>query len=161
MGIEIEKKFLVTALPAGLGPGIEIRQGYILNTPGKVVRIRVKGNQGFLTVKGRTVASVRPEFEYAIPVSDARQMLDLFSDSPVIEKCRHTLVHKGIKWVIDRFYGANQGLVVAEVELSSRDQFFALPPWAGKEVTEDTRYYNASLVQHPYCTWGNTSENQP
>lgn len=161
MGIEIEKKFLVTALPAGLGPGIEIRQGYILNTPGKVVRIRVKGNQGFLTVKGRTVASVRPEFEYEIPVSDARQMLDLFSDSPVIEKCRYTLVHKGIQWVIDRFYGANQGLVVAEVELSSRDQFFALPPWAGKEVTEDTRYYNASLVQHPYRTWGNTSENQP
>ncbi len=157
MAVEIEKKFLVTTLPADLRPGIEICQGYILNTPGKVVRVRIKGNQGYLTVKGRTVAAVRPEFEYEISVSDARQMLDLFCETPVIEKCRHTLEHKGIKWVIDRFYGANQGLVVAEVELSSRDQIIALPPWAGKEVTEDTRYYNANLVHHPFCSWQNTS----
>ncbi len=157
MAVEIEKKFLVTALPADLGPGIDICQGYILNTPGKVVRVRITENQGFLTVKGLTVAAVRPEFEYEIPVSDARQMLDLLCETPVIEKCRHTLDHKGTKWVIDRFYGANQGLVVAEVELSSRDQVFALPPWAGKEVTEDTRYYNASLVHHPFCSWQSTS----
>lgn len=157
MAVEIEKKFLVTALPDGLGPGIDIRQGYILNTPGRVVRVRIRGNQGFLTVKGLTVAAVRPEFEYEIPVSDARRMLDLFCETPVIEKCRHTLYYKGIKWVIDRFFGANQGLVVAEAELSSRDQVFARPPWAGKEVTEDTRYFNASLVHHPYSSWQGTS----
>ncbi|MEE4364157.1 MAG: CYTH domain-containing protein [Desulfotignum sp.] len=157
MAVEIEKKFLVTTLPADLTPGIEICQGYILNTPGKVVRVRIKGNQGFLTVKGRTVAAVRPEFEYEIPVSDARQMLDLFCGNPVIEKCRHTLAYKGIKWVIDRFYGANQGLVVAEVELSSRDQVITVPPWAGKEVTEDARYYNASLVHYPFSSWPDAS----
>jgi len=157
MAVEIEKKFLVPALPDNLGPGIEICQGYVLNTPGKVVRVRIAGNQGFLTVKGRTVAALRPECEYEIPVSDARQMLDLFCEPPVIEKRRHTLDHKGTKWVIDRFSGANQGLVVAEVELSSRNQRFALPPWAGKEVTEDVRYYNASLVHHPFCAWQGTS----
>ncbi|MCA1793724.1 MAG: CYTH domain-containing protein [Desulfotignum sp.] len=153
MAIEIEKKFLVTALPVNLPSGIDICQGYVLNTPGKVVRVRIKGAAGFLTVKGLTIASARPEFEYEIPLSDARQMLDLFCEKPVIEKCRHILYHQGIKWVIDRFFGANQGLVVAEIELSSRDQIFEPPPWAGKEVTEDIRYYNANLVHHPFCTW--------
>ena len=158
MGIEIERKFLVTRLPEDLAPGVNICQGYLLNTPDRVVRVRIQGETGLLTIKGRTrTASVRPEFEYDIPLADARQMLDLFCETPVIEKCRHTLYYKGIKWVIDRFFGANQGLVVAEAELSSRDQVFARPPWAGKEVTEDTRYFNASLVHHPYSSWQGTS----
>jgi adenylate cyclase len=153
MGIEIERKFLVTRLPAHLGQGIDICQGYMLNTADKVVRVRISGQSGFLTIKGRTVASVRPEFEYEIPVTDARQMLEQFCEKPFIEKCRHTHYHQGMEWVIDRFFGANQGLVVAEIELSSRDQAVAVPPWAGMEVTEDPRYANASLVRHPYTTW--------
>ncbi|MCF8126021.1 MAG: CYTH domain-containing protein, partial [Desulfotignum sp.] len=127
MGIEIEKKFLVNRLPNDLGPGTDICQGYIVNTPDKVVRVRIKGDAGFLTIKGRTVASVRQEFEYEIPVKDARQLLDRFCDSQIIEKCRHIHFHQGTKWVIDRFCGANQGLVMAEIELSSRDQPFAVP----------------------------------
>jgi adenylate cyclase len=91
MGIEIEKKFLVIALPADLAPGVDICQGYLLNSPDRVVRVRIKGGNGFLTIKGRTeLASVRPEFEYDIPVADARQMLDRFCDGKIIEKCRHT-----------------------------------------------------------------------
>lgn len=154
MGIEIEKKFLVTRLPAGLAEGVDICQGYLLNSPDRVVRIRIKGEEGFLTIKGRTgVASVRHEFEYAISVADARQMLDRFCEKPFVEKCRHTHFHQGMKWVIDRFSGANQGLVVAEIELSSRDQAFDVPAWAGPEVTSDPRYLNANLVRHPYATW--------
>jgi adenylate cyclase len=154
MGIEIERKFLVTRLPADLAPGVNICQGYLLNTPDRVVRVRIQGETGLLTIKGRTrTASVRPEFEYDIPLADARQMLDLFCDGKLIEKCRHTCLHEGMTWVIDRFLGDNQGLLVAEIELSYKDQAFAVPAWAGPEVTEDPRYLNASLVCHPYTTW--------
>ena len=153
MGIEIEKKFLVTTLPADLSPGVDICQGYLVNSPDKVVRVRIKGEKGILTIKGRAVALVRPEFEYEIPVTDAREMLDRFCDGRIIEKCRHTCVHQGMTWVIDRFSGASQGLVVAEIELSSPDQPFTVPPWAGPEVTQDPRYLNASLANHPYRFW--------
>lgn len=153
MGIEIERKFLVTALPADLAPGVDICQGYIVNTPDRVVRVRIKGEKGFLTIKGSPVALARPEFEYDIPMSDARQMLDRFCDGKIIEKCRHTCFYQGMTWVIDRFSGANQGLVVAEIELSSPEQPFPVPPWAGPEVTEDPRYLNARLVSYPYTTW--------
>jgi adenylate cyclase len=154
MGIEIEKKFLVTRMPEGLSEGVEICQGYLINTPDRVVRVRIKGDAGFLAIKGSTgQASVRQEFEYTIPVADARQMLDRFCEKPFVEKCRHTHYHQGMKWEIDRFSGANQGLVVAEIELSSPDQTFALPAWAGPEVTNDPRYLNSALVRHPYTTW--------
>lgn len=153
MGIEIEKKFLVKALPADLAPGVDICQGYLLNSPEKVVRVRIKGTKGYLTIKGRTVALIRPEYEYKIPVTDAKQMLDRFCDGKVIEKCRHTCLHQGMTWVIDRFSGVNQGLVVAEIELASPDQAFSIPSWAGPEVTDDSRYLNANLIHHPYTLW--------
>jgi len=153
MGIEIEKKFIVNTLPADLPPGVDICQGYLLNTPEKIVRVRIQGDKGFLTVKGRPVALVRPEYEYEIPVTDTRQMLDRFCDGKIIEKCRHTCFYQGMTWVIDRFSGANQGLVVAEIELTAPDQLFSIPPWAGPEVTDDPRYLNASLIHHPYTLW--------
>jgi CYTH domain-containing protein len=153
MGIEIEKKFLVFTLPDDLAPGADICQGYLLNTPEKVVRIRIQGQKGFLTIKGKPVAMVRPEFEYEIPENEARQLLERFCDGKIVEKIRHTCLHQGMIWVIDRFSGANQGLVVAEIELSSPDQPFSLPPWAGPEVTDDPRYLNANLVNHPYTAW--------
>ncbi len=153
MGIEIEKKFLVTTLPADLAPGVDICQGYLLNTPDKVVRVRIQGEKGFLTIKGPPVALVRPEFEYEIPVTDARQMLDRFCDRKIIEKSRHTCLHQGMTWVIDRFSGANHGLVVAEIELASSDQPFSIPPWAGPEVTHDPAYLNANLAKHPFRFW--------
>jgi CYTH domain-containing protein len=153
MGIEIEKKFLVKTLPGDLAPGVHICQGYLLNTPEKVVRVRIKGDKGVLTIKGRPVALVRPEYEYEIPVPDARQMMDRFCDGKLIEKYRHTCFYQGMTWVIDRFSGANQGLVVAEIELSAPDQAFSIPPWAGLEVTDDPRYLNANLIHHPYTLW--------
>jgi adenylate cyclase len=153
MGIEIEKKFLVTTLPPDLPPGIEICQGYLVNTPEKVVRIRIKGDKGVLTIKGKPKDLVRPEFEYAVPQTDAREMLDRFCDGRIVEKTRHTCLHQGMTWVIDRFSGASQGLVVAEIELSYPEQPFSLPPWAGPEVTDDPRYLNASLAEHPYSLW--------
>ncbi len=153
MGIEIEKKFLVTTLPPDLAPGIDICQGYLVNTPDKIVRVRIKGDKGFLTIKGRPEGLVRPEFEYQIPGTDAREMLERFCDGNILEKSRHTCLHQGMTWVIDRFSGASQGLVVAEIELSSPDQPFSIPPWAGPEVTDDPRYLNASLAKWPYCLW--------
>jgi CYTH domain-containing protein len=153
MGIEIERKFLVNTLPPDMASGIDICQGYLVNTPDKVVRVRIKGEKGFLTIKGRPERLVRPEFEYPIPKTDAREMLDRFCDGNIVEKTRHTCLHQGMIWVIDRFSGANQGLVVAEIELSSPDQAFAVPPWAGPEVTEDPRYLNANLAHHPYRSW--------
>lgn len=153
MGIEIEKKFLVIAQPADLSRGVNICQGYLLNTPEKVVRVRIKGEKGVLTIKGLPVELVRPEYEYEIPVTDARQMLDRFCDGKLIEKCRHTCLHQSMTWVIDRFSGANQGLVVAEIELTAPDQPFSIPPWAGPEVTDDPRYLNANLIRHPYTLW--------
>jgi CYTH domain-containing protein len=153
MGIEIEKKFLVKTLPGDLTPGVHICQGYLLNTPEKIVRVRIKGDKGVLTIKGRPVALVRPEYEYEIPVPDARQMLDRFCDGKLIEKCRHTCFYQGMTWVIDRFSGANQGLVVAEIELIAPDQPFSIPAWAGLEITDDPRYLNANLIHHPYTLW--------
>lgn len=153
MGIEIEKKFLVNILPKNLDQGINICQGYLLNTLEKTVRVRIKGNQGFLTIKGRPEGLVRPEFEYLIPTTDAREMLARFCDGNIVEKTRHTCLHHGMIWVIDRFSGANQGLVVAEIELSSPDQTFSIPHWAGPEVTDDPRYINARLAIHPYRSW--------
>jgi CYTH domain-containing protein len=153
MGSEIEKKFLVTTLPENLEPGIDICQGYLVNTPDKIVRVRIKGDKGFLTVKGRPEGLIRPEFEYLIPETDAREMLGRFCNGNLVEKIRHTCLHQGVTWVIDRFSGASQGLVVAEIELSSPDQPFAIPPWAGPEVTDDPKYLNASLATHPYGWW--------
>ncbi len=153
MGIEIEKKFLVNILPPDLAPGDDISQGYLLNTPEKTVRVRIKGNKGYLTIKGPPVELVRPEYEYEIPVTDAGQMLDRFCDGKVIEKCRHTCRHQGMTWVIDRFSGANQGLVVAEIELTAPDQVVSVPSWAGPEVTDDPRYLNANLIHYPYTHW--------
>ena len=153
MGIEIEKKFLVTTLPENLGPGIDICQGYLVNTPEKVVRVRISGGTGYLTIKGMSVNHVRPEFEYVIPETDAQEMLERFCNGRIVQKIRHTCLHEGMAWIIDRFSGDSLGLVVAEIELSSPDQPFSVPPWAGPEITDDPRYLNANLATHPYQLW--------
>jgi CYTH domain-containing protein len=153
MGMEIERKFLVDQLPPGLSPGLDICQGYMVNQEDRVVRIRTKGNKGFLTIKGKTVDIQRREFEYEIPLTDAQQMLDLFCESPLVKKTRFKIDFKGFEWVIDRFAGKNLGLVVAEIELSHPSQVFEIPPWAGREVSHDPRYYNSNLIKHPYSAW--------
>ncbi|MCB0192441.1 MAG: CYTH domain-containing protein [Anaerolineae bacterium] len=154
MGQEIERKFLVDeALWREVQPeGTEYRQGYIVNTKAKIVRVRIAGDQGYLTIKGATQGATRPEFEYKIPLDDARRLLTL-CEGPLIEKTRYKLEVDGLLWEVDEFSGDNEGLIMAELELDSEDQPYQKPAWAGQEVTDDARYYNANLVSNPFSRW--------
>ncbi len=122
------------------------------------MRVRVAGSEAWLNVKGGGLVAVRPEFEYSIPVDEAEELLALCS-GPLIEKTRHWVQHDGNDWEVDEFHGDNDGLVVAEIELEREDQPFALPDWAGQEVTHLRRYYNVSLVRHPYREWNESERN--
>ena len=155
MGTEIERKFLLRndGWRAG-AEGVPYRQGYLSTAADRNVRVRIVGQTGYLTVKGRTSGISRLEFEYEIPLADARRMLDQLCFKPLIEKTRFKIEHRGLIWEVDEFAGDNAGLVVAEVELESEGQEIELPPWIGREVTDDPRYLNASLVKQPYTTWG-------
>ncbi len=154
MATEIERKFLVdVALLGPLSGGIDMKQGYITAADNAVVRVRLAGEQAWLTLKGRSRGSVRSEFEYAIPAADARQMIDEFCSGKVITKTRYRREYADYLWEIDVFAGDNAGLVVAEVELSDPGEEPPLPPWVGREVTSDHRYFNNSLYTHPYCQW--------
>lgn len=154
MGIEIEKKFLLDNEDwRGLAPGIHYRQGYLNSAKGRTVRVRTIENQAFLTIKGPNSGGGRLEFEYAIPHHDALIMLGQLCQKPIIEKRRHKISYQGFIWEVDEFLGDNSGLIFAEIELEAPDQLFPKPPWVGREVTDDPRYYNANLVTNPYCCW--------
>lgn len=158
MGVEIERKFLVVSDRwRGHHPGVLYRQGYLPTTDQRTVRIRVAGDQGYLTLKGPAQGLIRPEFEYPIPLQDAEAMLTKFCVSPLIEKRRYRVWVEDLLWEIDEFLGANAGLILAEVELTHPDQAIVLPDWAGSEVTHDSRYYNASLARYPFSVWGQES----
>ena len=156
VGVEIERKFLVRdpSVVAGL-QGTRMRQGYLSIDPERTVRVRVSGTRAFLTVKGGPSDSgaSRAEFEYEIPVRDATELLDGLALRPQIDKTRYRIAAGRLVWEIDVFAGVNEGLVVAEVELPSEATAVVLPGWIGEEVTGDARYYNASLVSHPYREW--------
>ena len=155
MGIEIERKFLVVGKDWKDGVhGRRLRQGYLSLDKERTVRVRVAGEAAWLTVKGLTTGLARQEFEYAIPPADAHQLLDELCLRPLIEKTRYELSHAGHRWEVDEFEGANAGLVVAELELEHPDEAFARPSWLGREVSDDPRYFNASLVRHPFRDWG-------
>lgn len=153
MGIEIERKFLVkkevwNALQKP--DGKYYRQGYLLNGKDRVVRVRIAGDRGFITIKGAAEGISRLEYEYEIPKLDAQEMLDRFQPEGT-EKTRYRIPEgSGLTWEVDEFLGANDGLIVAEIELSSEEQVFARPEWLGVEVTHDERYYNASLALQPF-----------
>ncbi len=153
MGIEIERKFLVKddSWKAEAGEGQVYRQGYLCSGHGKTVRVRIIGAQAFLTIKGPTNGISRSEFEYEIPVADAEAMLSLCGN--LVEKTRYIIEHAGMPWELDVFAGANDGLVMAEIELDAEDQSIELPDWAGEEVSGDPRYYNAYLAEHPFAKW--------
>ncbi|MDR1312085.1 MAG: CYTH domain-containing protein [Burkholderiaceae bacterium] len=155
MGVEIERKFLLAddSWRTQADAGHIIRQGYLCSDPMRLVRVRVMDEQAFITVKRSVDGLFRNEWEYAIPLADAREMLDNLCERPLIEKVRYHVVHAGMLWEIDEFDGENAGLRVAEIELASVDQVFDPPAWLGREVTADKRYYNASLVQYPYQAW--------
>jgi len=154
MGIEIERKFLVVHDSwKKMGKRMLLRQGYLSSDPERVVRVRIEGDSAVLTVKGRTEGATRSEWEYPIPLDDARSMLERLCEQPLIEKYRYRIPQQGLTWEVDEFLGVNAGLVVAEIELESEDQPFDRPEWIGKEVTDDMRYFNASLIRRPYSTW--------
>jgi adenylate cyclase len=154
MGREIERKFLVIGDEwRQSATGSLFRQGYLNLASGCTVRVRLSGDDAWLTIKGPVEGLSRPEFEYSIPAPDAREMLDTLCAQPLIEKSRYHVVHDGLTWDIDEFHGDNDGLIVAEIELADEDQLVDLPEWAGKEVTGDARYFNSSLVRVPFCRW--------
>lgn len=150
---EIERKFLVVSDEYKNSPRKYYKQGYLSVEPDKTVRVRVAGDKGFLTVKGRNNGISRAEYEYEIPAADANDMLDNLVKIGVIEKWRYVCVIDDKKWEVDEFLGDNAGLVVAEIELQSEDEPFTKPAWAGDEVSGDARYYNSSLSQNPYKNW--------
>lgn len=161
MGIEIERKFLVT------GDGwreaahkvVPMAQGYLNDLAAmdagamKVsVRVRIAGDEAFLNLKSRELGHTRQEFDYPIPVDDARGLLALCVGG-LVDKRRHYVEHAGFLWEVDEFLGDNAGLVVAEIELPSADAAFDKPAWAGREVTESVRYYNLALSTRPFAQW--------
>jgi adenylate cyclase len=153
MGIEIERKFLVIGEAwKQQGNGEFISQGYLNRDPARTVRVRVKGEQAWLTIKGLSRGASRVEFEYPIPLIDAQQLLTL-CEGPRVEKIRRLVPYAGMVWEVDEFLGDNKGLVVAEIELDSPEQNFEQPPWLGQEVTDDPRYFNSQLANQPYQNW--------
>ncbi|HEY6162349.1 MAG TPA: CYTH domain-containing protein [Bacteroidia bacterium] len=155
MPFEIERKFLVDREKwAGVKPhkSVSMKQGYLLSDGDKTLRVRVAGDQGFVTIKGRTKGLSRPEFEYEVPVNDAEELLKLFGGK-LVEKVRHYVQHGKHLWEVDEFSGKNAGLLVAEVELDSEEEKFERPEWIDKEVTTDKRYSNASLAARPFSEW--------
>lgn len=154
MGTEIERKFLLRDESwKADAVGKLYRQGYLSAEVERNVRVRIIGDQGFLTVKGKASGITRLEFEYEVPLADAESMLDALCLKPLIEKTRYIVEHRDMVWEIDEFAGDNAGLVVAEVELSEEDQEIEFPTWVGREVSDDPRYLNSNLVERPFNTW--------
>ncbi len=156
MAIEIERKFLVNAaLWQPQGQASHYRQGYLCVADDRVLRVRIAGQSAWLTLKGSLPGQsiARLEYEYPIPLTDAQEMLDRLCLWPPIDKVRHRLQHGQHLWEVDIFAGANSGLMLADVELEHVDELVELPPWVGREVSDDPRYSNACLSQHPYSLW--------
>jgi adenylate cyclase len=155
MGREIERKFLVVGddwrrlAHASIG----YRQGYLANNERCSLRIRLENDAAALNIKSATLGVSRHEFEYPVPLSEAQEMLEHLCGPRTIEKTRHLVRHEGKLWEVDEFHGANQGLIVAELELQSESERFEKPDWVGEDVSEDPRYYNVCLLEHPFCEW--------
>lgn len=156
MGIEIERKFLVKEttwqLIKSTTTPIDIQQGYLSLEAERTVRVRIKKQQGILTIKGKSRGISRVEYEYPIPLADAQDLLKLCIGA-IIKKKRYLIREGTLTWEVDEFSGANQGLIIAEIELEQENQSIVLPPWIDREVSNDTRYYNSNLVSHPFENW--------
>ncbi len=155
MPLEIERKFLVDHLKwnALVKPkGKIMRQGYLMDDEVKTIRVRLSDEAAYITIKGRTTGATRSEFEYKIPFDDANTMLDTLSQNE-ISKTRYEILFENKLWEVDVFHGANEGLIVAEIELESEDETFVIPEWVTTEVTEDAKYYNSNLAKKPFNMW--------
>lgn len=155
MGTEIEKKYLIVSddWRKHADTGIYMVQGYMSSNEKSSVRIRINGDSANLNIKSKTIGIQRSEYDYVIPVDEAKEILETLCDKPFIEKTRFLVMHEGHEWEIDVFAGDNDGLIVAELELDSIDEKFALPDWIGDDVSNDPRYYNVCLVTHPFKDW--------
>lgn len=167
MGKEIERKFLLAGegWREGIESSVPMAQGYLVGAAALVagharasVRVRIAGSKAWLNIKSSVRGIERAEFEYPVPLDDAREMLDALCDGKV-EKTRHHLYVQGTMFEIDEFTGANQGLVVAEVELDHAGQDIPRPSWLGREVSDDKRYYNVFLVDHPFTQWADAERS--
>lgn len=159
--IEIERKFLVDGdFKPFVHKSERIKQGYIVsNQEGKSVRVRIKGNKGYITIKGAGKSSglTRFEWEKEISVDDADQLFEL-CEPGIINKTRHYIKAGNHTFEVDEFYDENQGLIMAEIELQAEDEDFEKPDWLGKEVTGNVRYYNSQMIKHPYTKWDKTND---
>lgn len=156
MAVEIERKFLVSG--ADWRDAVRARQhfaqGYLNGHDRASVRVRIEGETANLNIKAAVLGTSRAEYEYPIPLVEAREILDDLTLTPPVEKTRHWVEHAGHVWEIDEFLGANAPLVVAEIELDAADERFSAPDWLGIEITDDVRYYNHALAFAPYSEWG-------
>lgn len=153
---EIERKFLVSGSYKHLSfRHTLIMQGYLSTEPERSVRIRIRGDKGFLTIKGKSTTNglSRFEWEKEITIDEAKQLMLLCIPSSVIEKIRYEIRHDNHIIEVDEFKGLNEGLTLAEIELTDVNDQVNLPEWLGNEVTGDVRYYNSMLAQHPYSSW--------
>ena len=153
MSVEIERKFRVDSNKLKLScEGKLLCQAYLSRDPSRTVRIRIAGNEAFLTIKGPSNGISRAEFEYPIPVTDAEELMQLAVFPPII-KTRHKIQSGHLYWEIDIFHGENEGLILAEIELNSEHETFVLPEWITTEVSGDLRFFNSYLAQHPFSQW--------
>ncbi len=155
--IEIERKFLTTSdtFKAVAFKQTRITQGYLSSVPDRTVRVRIKGEKGYLTIKGMSNESglSRFEWEKEIPIKEAESLL-LLCEKGIIDKCRYEVKFGNHIFEVDEFYGENEGLIFAEIELKSENESFEKPTWIGQEVTNDSKYYNSYLSKNPYVDWG-------
>ena len=157
---EIERKFLLKsdAWRSQVLASRQMSQGYLASGGNVSIRVRIAGDEAWLNIKAGGFVASRQEYEYPLPLDEARELLAL-AEGPLVEKTRHYVEQGALTWEIDEFHGDNSGLVVAELELDSEDADFARPPWLGIEVTELRRYYNVCLVKHPYRAWNEAERN--
>jgi adenylate cyclase len=159
MGIEIERKFLVCngEWRAQVQRSQRMQQAYLSVDPQRCIRVRISGDQAHINLKSSQDGVSRHEYEYAIPLQEAEEILTLMSVGSVIDKTRHFIPAGDLLWEVDEFHGDNDGLIVAEIELTHPQQTVPQPAWLGQEVSEDSRVYNMNLAMSPYCRWRSKS----
>jgi adenylate cyclase len=160
MAVEIERKFLVRsdAWREQVHASRRLRQGYLSRGATASVRVRISGAKAELGIKSTSDGIHRLEYEYAVPLADATEMLERIALRPLIDKTRHLIKHAGQLWEVDEFHGENAPLILAEIELEDADQAIELPDWVGREVSCDPRYYNSNLSENPYSLWSGNGD---
>lgn len=161
MATETERKFLVVGDAWRIGEngtnrvGTHYKQGYLVSSKERTVRVRIAGDTGYLTIKGPAPEGMlgKPEYEYEIPLTDAEELFSTLCLPEKIEKTRYKIPFGSHVWEVDVFHGTNEGLVMAEVELQSEHEQPEIPDWIGQEVSDDSRYYNGRLAKEPFSTW--------